>query len=322
VGALAARFHALQQSLRSSPVDSKIVMVANLLQDYKISVTFAVANVRAIEKLAKKFAKVVKFPLKDVVFMHMLQTQTFARTLAPAAAVEHLNVLLLLAQDASRSRLNLPAPLNALLASSASTTTCGGCRAAMPAKHMVLACGHTRCPTCFSMCRQLGMTKLLSQRHNINVSRDASIRLKDVSAFLCDACSHTFLASADDCMPTHATIAFLGARGVSRQRISRMSTKSSPRLQVKDGDSSFEDDDKEDAKSAADDTEACDADAFVHKTGRNGEHKADVCSLSEAAFYMSDGCDAGALKRDVPAVSEEAGNVDADDADGRGHKLQ
>ena len=166
------------------------------------------------------------------------------------------------------------------------------------------------------------MTKLLSQRHNINVSRDASIRLKDVSAFLCDACSHTFLASADDCMPTRATVAFLGSRGVSRQRISRMSTKSTPRLQVKDGDSSFEDDDKEDAKSAADDAEACDSDAFVHKTGGNGEQKADVCSLSEAAFYMSDGCDAGALKPDVPAVSEEAGKVDADDVDGGGHKLQ
>lgn len=100
-------------------------------------VTFAVANVRAIEKLAKKFAKVVKFPLKDVVFMHVLQTQPFARALAPAAAAEHLTVLLLLAQDASRTRLNLPEPLNALLSSAASTTTCGGCRAAMPAEHMV-----------------------------------------------------------------------------------------------------------------------------------------------------------------------------------------
>jgi hypothetical protein len=137
VGALAARFHTLQQSLRSSPLDSKIVIVANLLQDYKMSITFAVANVRAIEKLAKKFAKVVKFPLKDVIFMHMLQTQPFARAIAPAAVAEHLTVLLLLAQDASRTRLNLPEPLNALLSSAASATTCGGCRLAMPAEHMV-----------------------------------------------------------------------------------------------------------------------------------------------------------------------------------------
>jgi hypothetical protein len=117
---LASRFHALQQSTRLSTVAAKAPVVAQLLFDYNACITFAVANVRALEKLAKKLAKVVKFPLKDVIFVHFLQSQPFARACVPAAIAEHLNVLLLIAQDASVIPLRLPDPLNALIANAAS----------------------------------------------------------------------------------------------------------------------------------------------------------------------------------------------------------
>jgi hypothetical protein len=119
---LATRFHALQQSSRASTLVSKVPAVAALLQDYNACIAFAVANIRALEKLAKKLAKVVEFPLKDVIFLHAMQSQPFARACVTAAIAEHLNVLLLLAQDASARPLNLPGPLNALLSNAASCT--------------------------------------------------------------------------------------------------------------------------------------------------------------------------------------------------------
>lgn len=101
-----------------------------------------------------------------------------------------------------------------------------------------------------------------------------------------------------------------------------MSTKSAPRLQVKDGDSSFEDDDNEEATNAANDAEASDLDALTRKIGSGGKQKADVCSLSEAAFYMSEGSDACALKPEELEATAEAGRVDVDDVDGRFGTLQ
>jgi hypothetical protein len=322
---LAARFHALQQSTRMNAPSSLVLKaseVAQLLLDYNACITFAVANVRAIEKLSKKLSKVVKFPLKEAILLHALQSLPFARAVVPATIVEHLNILLLMAQDVAPGRraAPLPPPMNDTLArAAASTTTCGGCSAPMQADHKVLACGHTRCVSCFAMCRQLGMTKLVSQRHNLKDLRPGErLKANDFSVILCDACSHTFIASSDECQPAHAAAAYLSSRCISklphitRQRVQTASK--APRLQVNGGfDHEAEDDP---AVGSSDDSDAC---AVVQRPRSPTDRERDRGSgLSETAFYMSLGeSDAG----DSEARGSAAGctlaagsNLGADDS--------
>jgi hypothetical protein len=206
-----------------------------------------------------------------------------------------------------------------LARAAASTTTCGGCSAPMQADHKVLACGHTRCVSCFAMCRQLGMTKLVSQRHNLKDLRPGErLKANDFSVILCDACSHTFIASSDECQSTHAAAAYLSSRCISklphitRQRVQTASK--APRLQVNGGfDHEAEDDP---AVGSSDDSDAC---AVVQRPRSPTDRERDRGSgLSETAFYMSLGeSDAG----DSEARGSAAGctlaagsNLGADDS--------
>jgi hypothetical protein len=219
---LASRFHSLQLSVRASNLTCNANSIAELLRDYYFCITFAVSNVRAIEKLAKKLAKVVKFPVKEAILLHALQSQPFARAVVPATIAEHLNVLLLMAQDESSCPLKLQSPCeDALAQASASTIVCGGCSRSMQYEHKVLACGHTRCMTCFARCQKLGISKLSSQRNNVipvhAIEKSPLVR-NDTLVITCDACLHTFVATAEGCQPTDAAAAFLGSRCATKAR--------------------------------------------------------------------------------------------------------
>ncbi len=298
---LAARFHTLQQCIRLNfphSIASNAPEVAQLLLDYNLCITFAVANIRAVEKLSKKLSKVVKFPLKDAILLHALQTLPFARAVVPAAVVEHLNVLLLMFQDAMAADRSIrpPLPLNDVLIAAASTITCRGCSSPMPSDHMVLACGHTRCPSCFALCQKLGMTKLISQRHNLKDLRQGPLlKANDFSVILCDACAHTFVASSDECQPTHAAAAYLSSRCISKlPHITRQHvhiTAKGPRLQV--NGRAFDEEVEEDlAAGSSDNGDVC---TKAPGPSSSASRKQDRASgLSEAAFYMSLGeSDAG-----------------------------
>jgi hypothetical protein len=317
---LAARFHALLQSVHMKPPSAlglKESEIAQLLLDYNACITFAVANIRAIEKLSKKLSKVVKFPLKEAILLHALQSLPFARATVPASIVEHLNILLLMAQESAPRRRAVPPlpPMNdALLRAAASTTTCGGCSAHMPADHKVLACGHTRCVSCFAMCRRLGMEKLVSQRHNLKDPRQgAPLKANDFSVILCDACAHTFIASSDECQPTHAAVVYLSSRCVSKlphiARGSAQTASKAPRLQVNGG--AF-DDEAEDGPAAGSSDDSPRPSSPTERQGGRGS------CLSEAAFYMSLGesdvgdCEATASAADCSAAA--GAKLGADDS--------
>ncbi len=154
------------------------------------------------------------------------------------------------------------------------------------------------------------MSKLASQKHNIKDTKDtqaAPPRRSDHWCFLCDACAHTFVASLEECRPTHAAMSFLGSRRVSSHEIARMPTKCAPRLQIKragdgdDGDSSFEDDGHDDFLSDVEERVSLDTSKNVHKSGSNvAQNRGGCSSLSEAAFYLSlgesDGAEVSASK--------------------------
>jgi hypothetical protein len=304
---LASRFHSLQVTVRGSDVVSNAHAVAELLRDYSFVITFAVANTRAIEKLAKKLAKVVNLPVKEAIFLHMLQSQPFARAVVPAAINEHLNVLLLMARDAYPP-LKLRSPFEDALANAlASTVTCSGCSCPMPPEHTVLACGHTRCMACFAMCCRLGMTKLASQRNNfLDLVGDRSpLRRSGVSVVLCDACSHTFVATPEECQPTQAAALFLGSRGTSKLQekgcAKRATAGAGGRVRV----SSLDEDAEEDFGELHDDVSDGAVGGGVMKQSKatkEGSGKETKSSLSEAAFYMSlgesDGADSAAAMLD------------------------
>lgn len=326
---LASRFHALQISVRASDLISNTNEVAELLRDYRFSISFAVANVRAIEKLAKKLAKVVKFPVKDAIFLHALQTQPFARAVVPAAIAEHLNVLLLMAQDASPRPLKLQSPFeDAFTHATASTIACGGCSCSMQNEHKVLACGHTRCLSCFMRCRKLGMNKLASQRNNIALGNQRSpLRWNDFSVITCDACSHTFVATAEECQPTHAASAFLGSRCATKLhgKMSAVSASSLGASGAVDGSLDLEDDAEEDV---GDLVEESSHGAHISRCVKQEKQN----SLSEAAFYMSlgesDGADGAsatfASKGEAAAALARIDDVDDgfDGVDGKTRPLQ
>jgi hypothetical protein len=298
---LAVRFHTLQQCIRLNfphSIVSKAPEVAQLLLDYNFCITFAVANIRAVEKLSKKLSKVAKFPLKDAILLHALQTLPFARAVVPAAVVEHLNVLLLMFQDAMAAdrSIRLPLPLNDALIAAASTITCGGCSSHMPSVHMVLACGHTRCPSCYALCRKLGMTKLISQRHNLKDFRHGPLlKANDISVILCDSCAHTFVASSDECQPTHAAAAYLSSRCISKHpHITRQHARSTAKGQRLQGNGrAFDEEVEEDlAGGSSDNGDVCTKASGPSSSASKKKDKGS--GLSEAAFYMSLGeSDAG-----------------------------
>jgi hypothetical protein len=152
------------------------------------------------------------------------------------------------------------------------------------------------------MCRQLGMSKLASQRHNLKDPRpSALLKANDFSVILCDACAHTFIASPDECQPTHAAAAYLSSRGVSklphitRQRV-HTSSKAA-RLQVSSG--AFDEDAEDDpAGGSSGESDACAA--VPRPSSPADSERGRGSGLSEAAFYMS------------------LGESDAGDCEGRG----
>jgi hypothetical protein len=152
------------------------------------------------------------------------------------------------------------------------------------------------------MCRQLGMSKLASQRHNLKDPRPtALLKANDFSVILCDACAHTFIASPDECQPTHAAAAYLSSRGVSklphitRQRV-HTSSKAA-RLQVSGG--AF-DEDAEDNPTGGSSGESDACAAVPRSSSPADSQRGRGSGLSEAAFYMS------------------LGESDAGDCEGRG----